>query len=42
MSRDPKTLAEALDETRDGTEFAAVINRLFGILEAAKDEEAGQ
>lgn len=34
-----RTIPEQLDDARDGQEFARVINRLFGILEEAKDEE---
>lgn len=34
-----RTIPEQLDDARDGQEFAQVINRLFGILEEAKDEE---
>jgi len=34
-----RTIAEQLDDARDGTEFAQAINRLFGILEEARDED---
>ena len=33
-----RTIPEQLDDARDGQEFAQVINRLFGILEQARDE----
>lgn len=35
---DPKTLAECLDAAKDGTEFAAVINQLFRLLETKPTE----
>ena len=34
-----RTIPEQLDNARDGQEFARVINRLFGILEQARDED---
>ena len=39
---EPKTVAEKLDATRNGDEFAAVIQGLFGALEAAMDKEEQQ
>lgn len=37
---DPKTIPERLDAARDGAEFAAVLQGLFGALERAMDAEA--
>ncbi|HQA00691.1 MAG TPA: hypothetical protein PLT93_21355 [Phycisphaerae bacterium] len=34
-----KTIPEQLDAARHGKEFAEVLNRLFGSLEKAMDEE---
>ena len=39
MNDQPKTVAEQLDAATDGPEFAAVLGRLFGALERARDEE---
>ena len=36
---EPKTLAECLDEARNGAEFGAVLGRLFAILEQREDEQ---
>lgn len=39
--REPKTIVERLDAARDGVEFAAALNLLFGALEkAGEDAEA--
>ena len=42
MSYEPKTLAERLDDTRDGDEFGAVLKQLFATLEHLKDSERRQ
>lgn len=42
MSYEPKTLAECLDEARNGDEFGAVLNRLFETLEHLKAAERRQ
>ena len=39
MTDEPKTVAEQLDAAADGQQFAAVLGRLFGVLERARDEE---
>ena len=36
---EPKTLAECLDEARNGDEFGAVLGRLFAILEDQREAQ---
>lgn len=38
MNDEPKTIPERLDAARDGQEFAAVLQGLFGALEKAIDD----
>lgn len=39
MTFEPKTVAEQLDAAQTGEEFGAVLMRLFGALERARDED---
>ena len=38
----PRTVAEQLDDAKDGEEFAGVLWKLFAALDAARDEEEDQ